>query len=91
MRALPLLIAVIVLALMAAPALATDLTIPINKDVTRGDMVVHITKMQVTDKYMGNTYSADPDNSIWPKLWFIYENKGSVPLNGNLYRGVRGR
>jgi hypothetical protein len=65
--------------------MAADVTIPINKDYKYGDMVVHITKAEITDRYKGNTYSADPENSIWPKVWFKYENKGTVALNGNLY------
>jgi hypothetical protein len=85
MRALPLIISICALALMMAPALAADVTVPINKDYKSGDMVVHVTKVTITDKYWGNTYSADPDNTIWPKVWFKYENKGTVPVNGNLY------
>jgi MYXO-CTERM domain-containing protein len=87
MRALPLIMAICALALMAAPAMAEDVTIPINKDYKSGDMIVHITKVTITDKYEGNTYSADPDNTIWPKVWFSYENKGTTPVNGNLYVG----
>jgi hypothetical protein len=85
MRALPLIVAICALALIMAPALAADVTIPINKDYKAGDMVVHVTKVTITDKYWGNTYSADPDNTIWPKVWFKYENTGTVPMNGNLY------
>jgi hypothetical protein len=73
------------LTLIMAPAVAADVTIPINKDFNNGDMVVHVTKVTITDKYQGNTYSADPENTIWPKVWFKYENKGTVPVNGNLY------
>ncbi|HTX43961.1 MAG TPA: hypothetical protein VMC61_04470 [Methanocella sp.] len=85
MRALPLIVSMCALALLVAPALAADVTIPVNKDFTSGDMVIHVTKVMITDKYWGNTYSADPDNTIWPKVWFVYENKGTVPVNGNLY------
>jgi hypothetical protein len=85
MRALPLIISICALALIMAPALAADVTIPINKDFNNGDMVVRVTKVMITDKYWGNTYSADPDNTIWPKVWFKYENKGTVSTNGNLY------
>ncbi len=85
MRAVPLFVAAITLARLMAPATAADVTIPINKDYRYGDMVVHIIKAEITDKYKGNTYSADPENSIWPKVWFTYENKGTAPANGNLY------
>ncbi|BAI61528.1 hypothetical protein MCP_1456 [Methanocella paludicola SANAE] len=85
MRAFTLFVVAIALALLVAPATAADVTIPINKDYRYGDMVVHIIKAEITDKYKGNTYSADPDNSIWPKLWFTYENKGTAAANGNLY------
>ncbi len=85
MRTLPLLITICALALLAAPAMAADVTIPVNKDFASDDMVVHVTRVTITDKYWGNTYSADPENSIWPKVWFKYENKGKVPAHGNLY------
>jgi hypothetical protein len=85
MRALPLFIVIMALAPFMVPATAADVTIPINKDYKYGDMVVHITKAEITDRYKGNTYSADPENSIWPKVWFKYENKGTVAVNGNLY------
>ncbi len=85
MRVLPLIISLCAIAFIAAPALAADVTIPVNKDFKSGDMVVHVTKVTITDRYWGNTYSADPDNTIWPKVWVIYENKGTVPINGNIY------
>ena len=85
MRALPFITTICAVVLMMAPAMAADVTIPVNKDFNNGDMVVHVTKVTITDKYWGNTYSADPDNTIWPKVWFKYENKGTVPMNGNLY------
>lgn len=85
MRAFTLFVVAIALALLVAPATAADVTIPVDKDYRYGDMVVHIIKAEITDKYKGNTYSADPDNSIWPKLWFTYENKGTAAANGNLY------
>jgi hypothetical protein len=85
MRAFTLIIAAMALAALIMPAMAADVTIPINKDYKYGDMVVHITKAEITDRYKGNTYSADPENSIWPKVWFKYENKGTVAVNGNLY------
>lgn len=85
MRALPLIMSICALALIMAPATAADVIIPINKDYKSGDMVIHITKVTITDRYWGNTYSADPDNTIWPKVWFKYENQGTVPMNGNLY------
>jgi hypothetical protein len=85
MRAFTFFVAAIALALLVAPATAADVTIPVNKDYRYGDMVVHILRAEITDQYKGNTYSADPDNSIWPKLWFTYENKGTTAVNGNLY------
>ncbi len=85
MRALPLTLSICALALLVAPALAADVTIPVNKDFKSGAMVVHVTKVTITDRYWGNTYSADPDNTIWPKVWLIYENKGTEPINGNIY------
>lgn len=89
MRALPIFVALVAIALLAAPALATDMTIPIGKDYTsvyqNGEMVVHVIQVSITDKYMGNTYSADPDNTIWPKVVFQYENTGTSPLTGNFY------
>ncbi len=85
MRAVIVISLALALAMLITPALAADVTIPLNRDYKYGDMVVHITKAEITDKYRGNTYSADPDNSIWPKVWFYYENKGTTPVDGNLY------
>lgn len=83
MRAYIVIITAMALVLCVAPALAADVTIPINKDVREGDMVVHILQVSITDQTMGNVYSPDPSNTVWPKLVFTYENKGKVPLNGN--------
>jgi hypothetical protein len=85
MRAFPLIITVMALALFMAPALAADVTIPINKDYKDGSgMVVHLLQVSITDRGMGNVYSPDPENTVWPKLVFSYENKGAAPMNGNL-------
>jgi len=72
------------LVLFMAPAFATDVTIPINKDYKYGDMVIHLISVNITDYPMGNVYSPDPDNTTWPKLVFQYENTGTVAINGNL-------
>lgn len=83
MRASILIITALTLAFLITPALA-DTTIPINKDIKDGDMVIHILQVSITDRTMGNVYSPDHANTVWPKLVFTYENKGTVPLNGNL-------
>ncbi len=82
MRALPLIIALITL--MVMPSMASGTTIPINKDFMDGDMVIHVLQVNITDYPMGNVYSPDPSNTVWPKLVFTYENKGTGPVNGNL-------
>jgi len=87
MRAFSLFVAAMALALLVAPATAEDVTVPIGQDYRYGDMVVHIIKAEITGQYRGNTYSADPENSVWPKVWFTYENKGTAAANGNLYVG----
>jgi hypothetical protein len=84
MRPSLLIITLLVLALMITPALAADMTIPINKDFREGDMVVHLLQVSITDSSTGNVYSPDPANTVWPKLVFTYENMGNVPINGNL-------
>ena len=81
MRALPLAIAI---ALMLIPAMAGGTTIQINRDFRDGDMIIHVLQVNITDYPMGNVYSPDPSNTVWPKLVFTYENKGTTPVNGNL-------
>lgn len=85
MRVLPVIITLTALALFITPALAADVTIPINKDYTSSNgMVVHFDKVVISDNYHGNTYSSDPANTTWYDLYFTYENKGDTAQNGNL-------
>lgn len=72
------------IALILMPAVAGGKTIEVNRDFRDGDMVIHVLQVNITDYPMGNVYSPDPSNTVWPKLVFTYENRGSVPINGNL-------
>lgn len=85
MRAPILIISVLALACLIAPALAEDVTVPVNRDYQFSDgIVVHFTNLVISDNYHGNTYSADPANTKWYDLYFTYENKGSIAQTGHL-------
>src|SRR5208337_4805834 len=85
MRVLPVIITLTALALFITPALAADVTIPINKDYTSSNgMVIHFDKVVISANYHGNTYSPDPANTTWYDLYFTYENTGSTAQNGQL-------
>lgn len=81
-----MLILIALTAVFAVPAMASDVTIPINKDYQSGNMTVHLILVNITDYTMGNEFTPyGKDNTIWPKLVYTYENKGSVPENGYLF------
>ncbi len=85
MRFAPLILAALALALVIVPTLAADVTVPINQDHTESDgMVIHILRADITDRGMGNVYSPDPDHTIWPKLVYTFENKGTTANYGDL-------
>ncbi len=74
-------------ALMITPAMAADVTIPVNKDYTSDThMVIHLIAVNITSYTMGNEFTQyGKDNTIWPKLLFSYTNKGSSADTGHLY------
>ncbi|MGE5556963.1 MAG: hypothetical protein ACM3QV_00365 [Caulobacteraceae bacterium] len=67
------------------PAIAEDLTIPIDEEYLRADnMKVHFSKVTITDRLEGQAFTSDPEHSKFPKLYFTYENLGNVANNGHL-------
>jgi hypothetical protein len=73
-------------ALFIVPAMAADVTIPMNKDYKAdNNMVVHLIAVNITDYTMGNEFTPyGKDNTIWPKLMFTYTNTGSTADTGHL-------
>jgi hypothetical protein len=73
-------------ALFIAPAMAADVTIPINQDYKAdNNMVVHLIAVNITDYTMGNEFTPyGKENTIWPKLLFTYTNTGSTADTGHL-------
>jgi hypothetical protein len=69
-------------AIMIVPAIAADVTIPINQDYKsdngNSSMIVHLIAVNITTYTMGNEFTKyGSDNTIWPKLLFTYKNVGS--------------
>lgn len=84
-----MLILIALAALMIAPAIAADVTIPINQDYNSNNgnssMIVHLIAVNITTYTMGNEFTKyGADNTIWPKLLFSYKNVGSNPSYGHL-------
>jgi hypothetical protein len=73
-------------ALMITPAMAADVTIPVNKDYTSDtNMVIHLIAVNITSYTMGNEFTKyGADNTIWPKILFTYTNKGNSADYGHL-------
>lgn len=73
-------------ALMITPALAADVTIPVNKDYTSDtNMVIHLIAVNITPYTMGNEFTQyGADNTIWPKLLYTYTNNGKSADYGHL-------
>ena len=85
MRASKLFITMLALVFLITPALAEDVTVPINKDYQFSDgIVVHFTNLVISDNYHGNTFSPDPANTKWYDLYYTFENKGSKAQTGHL-------
>ncbi len=84
-----MLILIALAALMIAPAIAADVTIPINQDHKsdngNSSMIIHLIAVNITTYTMGNEFTKyGPDNTIWPKLLFTYKNVGSSSSYGHL-------
>ena len=76
-------------ALMIAPAMAADVTIPINQDYKsyngNSSFIIHLIAVNITTYTMGNEFTIyGQDNTIWPKLLFSYTNVGSNSSYGHL-------
>lgn len=74
------------LVMAALPALA-DETYSLDKDFKRtdSDIVIHLTYVSVTDKYMGNIYpSKSPEDTKWAHLVYQYENTGDKEEIGHI-------
>ena len=91
MRALHkvILTALMLVVFMIVPAMAADVTIPMNKDYTsqygNSSMVIHLIAVNITDYTMGNEFTPyGADGTIWPKLLFTYKNTANTPNYGHL-------
>lgn len=82
-RMLPYTIAIVLLlSLIIVPAMADDVTIPVNKDYRMGDMIIHFSQVVITDRPYTGVITADPEEHKYPKIMFTYENKGDVASTG---------
>ncbi len=84
-----MLILIALAALIIAPAIAADVTIPINQDYKsdngNSSMIIHLISVNITTYTMGNEFTKyGADNTIWPKLLFSYKNVGSSSNYGHL-------
>lgn len=76
-------------AVIIAPAMAADVTIPINQDYKsdngNNSFIIHLIAVNITTYTMGNEFTIyGSDNTIWPKLLFSYKNVGSSSSYGHL-------
>jgi hypothetical protein len=76
----------VVASFFVTPALAADVTIPINKyHVLNKTMRLNIINVFITEKAWAGTFTDDVENTSWPKLVYTYENIGKVPDWGRFH------